>query len=66
MVSKRPVIRFNGGGVAQLVEHQSFNRKVEGSIPELGVTSLCPWERHFMPISQTGPSCLPVVVAQSD
>ena len=35
-------------------------------MPELRVTLLGPWERHFMPISQTGPSCLPVVMAQSD
>ena len=38
------------GGPAQL-ERRASDRKVAGSMPVLGITSLCPWERHLKQIS---------------
>ena len=35
------------GVVAQLVTARASDRKVAGSMPVLGITSLCPWERHL-------------------
>ena len=40
-----------GGDVAQLVERRARDRKVAGLIPELGITSLCPWEKLLTLIS---------------
>ena len=29
------------------LERRASNGKVAGSMPELGITSLCPWQRHL-------------------
>ena len=31
--------------------YQASDQKVAGSMPELGITSSCPWERHLTLIS---------------
>ena len=33
------------------LERRGSNCEVTGSMPVLGITSLCPWERHFKLIS---------------
>ena len=33
------------------LERRTSDRKFAGSMPILGITSLCPWERHLMLIS---------------
>ena len=33
------------------LERRGSDRKVPGSMPVLGIMSLCPWERHFTLIS---------------
>ena len=39
------IYAFMRGGVVQLV--RASNRKIAGSMPVLGITSLRPWEKHI-------------------
>ena len=50
-VDKKFQTEYNKGQILSWLERRASDRKFAGSMPVLGITSLCPWERHLTLIS---------------